>query len=86
MDIFESNQNDLLSRVGMAVSLANKPDCSYTGVLKLRGLPFQASVADIKEFFSGFSLANHGIYITNGPDGRATGAWPTSSFYVGLVF
>jgi heterogeneous nuclear ribonucleoprotein F/H len=58
----------------MAVSLANKVDCAYTGVLKLRGLPFQATVADVQEFFSGFGVVNHGIYITTGPDGRATGA------------
>lgn len=43
------------------------------GVLKLRGLPYSTSVADIKDFFTGFSVIDHGIFITNGPDGRASG-------------
>jgi hypothetical protein len=41
IDVFESSQQELLQRVGWAVSLADKPDVNYKGVLKMKGLPFQ---------------------------------------------
>ena len=42
VDIFESHPGELLSRVGAAaVTLAAKEDVGFTGVLKMRGLPFQ---------------------------------------------
>jgi len=48
-------------------------DVSFKGVLKLRGVPFQATVDDVKDFFRGYGVATNGIYITSGVDGRATG-------------
>ena len=73
IDIFESHTGDLLSHVGAAVALSNKKDAGFKGVLKMRGLPFQATVENVREFFRGYALAPNGIFITTGADGRPTG-------------
>ena len=73
LDIFETHTGDLLSRVGAAVTLANKGDAGFKGVLKMRGLPFQTTVENIRDFFRGFGVAANGIFITTGADGRPTG-------------
>ena len=39
----------------------------------MRGLPFQATVEDVKEFYKGYRVEKNGIFITMGADGRATG-------------
>ncbi len=41
--------------------------------LKLRGLPYQVTVDDIKTFFSGFNVSESQIKIGINPDGRKTG-------------
>ena len=48
---------------------------SGSGSLKLRGLPFQAKVEDIVEWFGdhGFDLAPRAIYLTPGRDHRPSG-------------
>lgn len=58
-----------------AVMLSEKADAGYAGVVKMRGLPFHATVHDIEAFFgASYRIAPHGIYITTGADGRLTGA------------
>jgi len=43
-------------------------------VVKLRGLPFRASVEDVLKFFVGFpELGNGNIYFKRHPDGRPSG-------------
>jgi uncharacterized Zn-finger protein len=75
LDIFESQSGELFSRVGAAaVMLSEKADAGYTGVVKMRGLPFHATVHDIEAFFGAYRVAPHGIFITTGADGRLTGA------------
>ncbi|XP_078439924.1 uncharacterized protein LOC144710125 [Wolffia australiana] len=44
-----------------------------SGVLKLRGLPFSATCADIADFFSDFDVAPENVHVAHRPDGRATG-------------
>lgn len=56
-----------------AVMLSEKTDAGYTGVVKMRGLPFHATVHDIEAFFGAYRVQAHGIYITTGADGRLTG-------------
>eukprot|EP00276_Gloeochaete_wittrockiana_P004971 CAMPEP_0184647442 /NCGR_PEP_ID=MMETSP0308-20130426/4378_1 /TAXON_ID=38269 /ORGANISM="Gloeochaete witrockiana, Strain SAG 46.84" /LENGTH=557 /DNA_ID=CAMNT_0027078411 /DNA_START=122 /DNA_END=1795 /DNA_ORIENTATION=- len=49
------------------------PDLSYTGVIRMRGLPYSATKEDIKYFFTGISIVPDGIHLVVGLDGRATG-------------
>ena len=40
----------------------------------MRGLPWQATVSDIKEFFKGYTIDKEsGVFILNGPEGRPSG-------------
>jgi len=41
--------------------------------VRMRGLPFRATNAEIESFFQGFQLMQDGIEIIAGADGRATG-------------
>eukprot|EP00013_Stygamoeba_regulata_P004937 CAMPEP_0177634854 /NCGR_PEP_ID=MMETSP0447-20121125/3585_1 /TAXON_ID=0 /ORGANISM="Stygamoeba regulata, Strain BSH-02190019" /LENGTH=408 /DNA_ID=CAMNT_0019136593 /DNA_START=30 /DNA_END=1257 /DNA_ORIENTATION=+ len=42
-------------------------------IIRMRGLPFKATVDDIREFFTGIDLPESGVTIVHGPDGRSTG-------------
>lgn len=46
-------------------------DTQNTSVLKLKGLPFSAQEADLKEFFAGFQVVKAAVHI--GHDGRPSG-------------
>ncbi|KAJ8544752.1 hypothetical protein K7X08_017335 [Anisodus acutangulus] len=52
----------------------NKDEMEYTEILKMRGLPYRCTKADIVKFFGReFNLADDKINITYRPDGKATG-------------
>ncbi|XP_068646664.1 uncharacterized protein [Aristolochia californica] len=51
----------------------DKDQLEYTEILKLRGLPFSVSKADIVDFFNEFELSEDNIHIGCRPDGKATG-------------
>lgn len=47
LDLFESHPGELFSRVGAAVVMMTETDdAGYKGVVKMRGLPFHATVGD----------------------------------------
>eukprot|EP00960_Hanusia_phi_P023071 681800-Hanusia_phi.AAC.1 len=51
---------------------------STAGCVKIRGLPYRATVNDIADFFNGFSFNRETIQISMGYDGRSTGeGWIT---------
>ncbi|OAY48519.1 heterogeneous nuclear ribonucleoprotein F isoform X2 [Manihot esculenta] len=50
-----------------------KDPAEYTGVLRLRGLPFSAGKDDVMEFFKDFVLSEDSIHITMNSEGRPTG-------------
>uniref|UniRef100_A0A7S4KU19 RRM domain-containing protein n=1 Tax=Guillardia theta TaxID=55529 RepID=A0A7S4KU19_GUITH len=51
---------------------------SNAGCVKIRGLPYRATVNDIADFFNGFAFNRETIQISMGYDGRSTGeGWIT---------
>lgn len=73
IDLFPTNKGALYQRVGVGVKMAAKPDAEFRGVLRMRGIPFTAGVEDIRAFFRGFKLQDHGVFVVNGGDWRPTG-------------
>ncbi|CAM9479790.1 unnamed protein product [Discosporangium mesarthrocarpum] len=73
VDLFATNKGTLYQRVGVGVMMASRPDAEFRGVLRMRGLPFSAGSADIRNFFRDYKVEEHGIYIVNGADWRPTG-------------
>ncbi|GKB87669.1 heterogeneous nuclear ribonucleoprotein H2 isoform X1 [Tanacetum coccineum] len=51
----------------------DKDQLEYTEILKLRGLPFAVTKAEIVEFFNDFNIAEDKVHIACRPDGKATG-------------
>eukprot|EP00898_Chlorokybus_atmophyticus_P005946 jgi/Chlat1/6352/Chrsp44S05910 len=52
---------------------AGHPDPAYEGVVRMRGLPYSATLADVYNFFSGLEIVPDGIYLLTTPDGRFSG-------------
>lgn len=73
IDLFPTNKGALYQRVGVGVKMAAKPDAEFRGVLRMRGIPFSAGVEDIRTFFRGYKLQEHGVFVVNGGDWRPTG-------------
>lgn len=42
-------------------------------VIKMKGLPFKASLEDVLKFYSGFLITAQSIYLKRHPDGRPSG-------------
>ncbi|CAI5479761.1 unnamed protein product [Closterium sp. Yama58-4] len=53
--------------------MAGNTDMRYSGVIRMRGMPYSATSADIAAFFKGMQIAHDGIFLCSHPDGRATG-------------
>jgi hypothetical protein len=73
VDLFPSSMEQLYQRVGPAVQLATRPDAKLRVVVRMRGLPFSAEPADVASFFEAYGVADFGVFIMNGQDGRPTG-------------
>lgn len=56
-----------------ATRCATRPTGSYRGVVKLKGLPYSATEADVVAFFGGFLEEASRVHILLSPDGRASG-------------
>ena len=41
--------------------------------VKLKGLPFKATVEDVLDFFQGFDIKTENVYLKRHPDGRPNG-------------
>eukprot|EP00245_Coleochaete_scutata_P014153 TRINITY_DN5962_c0_g1_i1.p1 TRINITY_DN5962_c0_g1~~TRINITY_DN5962_c0_g1_i1.p1 ORF type:complete len:458 (-),score=101.37 TRINITY_DN5962_c0_g1_i1:1011-2384(-) len=52
---------------------ATNPDMRYTGVIRMRGMPYSCTAADITAFFKGMQIAAEGIFMCTHQDGRPTG-------------
>ncbi|KAJ4460796.1 putative Epithelial splicing regulatory protein 2 [Paratrimastix pyriformis] len=52
---------------------ADQPRSETGGVVRLRGLPFQASEQDIREFFHDLQVAQNGVQIALNREGRPSG-------------
>ncbi|CAM9720101.1 unnamed protein product [Ascophyllum nodosum] len=73
IDLFPTNKGALYQRVGVGVKMAAKPDAEFRGVLRMRGIPFTAGVEEIRAFFRGYKVQDHGVFVVNGGDWRPTG-------------
>ncbi len=73
VDLFVTSQSALYQRVGPAVMMASRPDTVFKGVVKVRGLPYAAMPQDLFTFFQAYGVADYGVYIINGGDGRPSG-------------
>jgi RNA recognition motif. (a.k.a. RRM, RBD, or RNP domain) len=58
-----------------AVAVLNKGDSKSNGssVIRMRGLPYRASKAEVTAFFKGCVVADEGVIFVARPDGKATG-------------
>jgi hypothetical protein len=73
IDLFITNKMELVHRAGPAIAAVSREDSAYSGVVKMRGLPWTATVQDVMGFFTGYQLEANGVYLTNGADGRPSG-------------
>lgn len=48
-------------------------DVEYAGVVRMRGLPYSCTLADISVFFKGMQIVPDGIFLCTHGDGRPTG-------------
>eukprot|EP00850_Spirogloea_muscicola_P012074 SM000077S21548 [mRNA] locus=s77:144588:147856:+ [translate_table: standard] len=53
--------------------MAGNPDMRYTGVIRMRGMPYSCTAADITAFFTGMQIAQDGCFLCTHGDGRPTG-------------
>lgn len=53
--------------------MAGNPDMRYTGVVRMRGMPYSCTSADITAFFKGMQIVPDGIFLQTHADGRPTG-------------
>lgn len=53
--------------------LAGTTDMAYTGVIRMRGMPYSCTSADITVFFKGMQIVPDGIFLCTHGDGRPTG-------------
>ncbi|XP_024390303.1 uncharacterized protein [Physcomitrium patens] len=66
--------NNSSSASAKAPSRNNTKDhLNFTGVVKLRGLPFSATKSDVMDFFREFELHDEHVHIMLHSDGRTTG-------------
>lgn len=65
IEVFPSNDEE------MGIKTA---PVAATNWVRMRGLPFGSTKADIKAFFEGFTLTDASIFLVMGPDGRPSGA------------
>eukprot|EP00927_Polykrikos_kofoidii_P028705 TRINITY_DN24990_c0_g1_i1.p1 TRINITY_DN24990_c0_g1~~TRINITY_DN24990_c0_g1_i1.p1 ORF type:complete len:1638 (-),score=319.69 TRINITY_DN24990_c0_g1_i1:93-5006(-) len=63
----------LLARIRDASAPASMPNVPGAGYVRLRGLPYSASVDDILVFFEGFAISREGIILGMNRDGRPSG-------------
>jgi len=60
----------MVSRKEMQESLSSK---TSEGVIKVKGLPYKASLQEIRQFFAGYVVKPDGVSIILHPDGRPSG-------------
>lgn len=79
IDIFEATKGEVYSMTGgpsqadqSGVSF-DTTDSAYTGVVRMRGLPFEATKAQIRNFFGDIEVKDSNIFIVTRPDGKASG-------------
>eukprot|EP00249_Psilotum_nudum_P017256 c26237_g1_i1 orf=591-1967(-) len=53
--------------------MSGNPDMRYTGVIRMRGMPYSCTSADITAFFKGMQIVADGIFLCTHADCRPTG-------------
>lgn len=79
IDIFEATKGEVYSMTGGGKGADqggvafDTTDSAYTGVVRLRGLPFEATKSQIRTFFAGINVKESNIFMVSRPDGKASG-------------
>lgn len=53
--------------------MGGNPDMRYTGIVRVRGMPYSSTSADITAFFKGLQIVPDGIFINTHANGRPNG-------------
>eukprot|EP00271_Cylindrocystis_brebissonii_P015820 TRINITY_DN38855_c0_g1_i1.p1 TRINITY_DN38855_c0_g1~~TRINITY_DN38855_c0_g1_i1.p1 ORF type:complete len:464 (-),score=107.18 TRINITY_DN38855_c0_g1_i1:590-1981(-) len=53
--------------------MGGNPDMRFSGVIRMRGMPYSCTNADITAFFKGMPIVADGIFLQTHADGRPTG-------------
>ena len=75
VEVFVSSEAELqgATRAGQTTARMTGEDAEYQGVVRMRGLPYSASKADIEDFFRDLKIMDGGVHICMGRDGRPSG-------------
>jgi len=73
VEVFECSVKDMEYAVGEKNESDGADNWGDDGVVRLRGLPFEASKEEITDFFSGFEIEENGILMVTDHTGRLNG-------------
>lgn len=72
IEIFKSTPDNM----NKGATITNANGSAWDGVVRIRGLPFQSTIDDVKNFFAGLSWVDNGIFAPRNAKGESTGeAW-----------
>ena len=80
VEVYECSAGDMKYAMGGAVSPAKEEeqyqeegDCGDDGVVRLRGIPFEAGKKEVSSFFDGLEIEENGVLMVSDFNGRSSG-------------
>jgi len=73
IEVFECSVKDMEYAIGGTSQNEHGDSWGDDGVVRLRGLPFEARKGDIADFFAGLEIEDNGILMVTEKNGRASG-------------
>eukprot|EP00953_Heterococcus_sp_UTEX-ZZ885_P021245 11857-Heterococcus_DN1.PRE.1 len=68
-----AGRNELIDHKEVYKALGAGKDAGFSGVLKLRGIPFTTTKAQVRKFFEEFGVEDKSIFIVTRVDGKPSG-------------